>query len=223
VDSRVEAGKMLQKRRRVISRVSWESQDQRPADLVLQVDDELPVIGRQAEPIQGERPRGRAGDVRPIGAVARAVARSDEFERLRVRPPPGIARVGLLLHVGVHGAAEVRADRRDRAEHLAVAGDEQTLRREEREAVGERLGRADLHRGRRVVGDIGHARADEDASLRSNSRTARGGGDPGQNKASGLRISVYRLAGGAHMGRGLMGRHIIPLQPPGMPVASENP
>ena len=136
-----------------------------------QVHDELAVVRREGQAIARQRARGRARHVRAVGAVPRPVARAGEVKRLR----PGVGRPGRPGPVSSTASARTvqprcvqTADTARKA--LAVAGDEQAPVGHEREAVGERLGRSDLGRGRRIVADVRHEGSDDDRRLGADAR-----------------------------------------------------
>ena len=86
---------------------------------------------------------------------------------------PPTCRLGLGQRLGARRAAEVRADRRDRVERVALAEHEQPLVGQELQAVGKFGGQAELHGRRRVVRDVGHERAQRRGRLIARSRRRR--------------------------------------------------
>ena len=80
--------------------------------------------------------------------------------------PPTVGLFRPRQRLGPHRAAEVGAHGRDGVEGLAVAEDEQALVGQELQPVRELRRRAELHRRRRVVGDVRHERAQRGAGLR---------------------------------------------------------
>src|SRR5215510_80168 len=129
------------------------------------INDELAVVRRNFQFETIERARRRAGVIRPVAVVLRAVARAMEFVLLLEFASAVFDLLRLIQLLHLDRAAEMRARGRNRIKRLALAEDEETFVFQELSALSELIGRADFEPPRLFVKHVRFKRAQEGVSL----------------------------------------------------------